>query len=576
MAVIAGDLVTRLGVDGRKFQSGLSKARGETRSFAADVTKIVSGIAIVDIFKSSASSMFGLASGTVGLAASAETASVQFKVLTGSAESAARVMDQINKFAADTPFESMEITQAAKQLLAFGGDAGTVITELKTLGELSSGMGIPLTELAEIYGKARIQGRLFMEDINQLQGRGINISAELAKEFGNVREAVEKGQVNFGHLERALKAMTSEGGDFAGMMVEMSQTFEGQTSTLIDNVKSIGRGIGEAILPKLTAMVSEANAMLSKFNELPDRIKFIGDVIDASMDVAFLSVKEKWKSMLKDMVADALKIDWMGLINPVEGQAMDALNALMQKKPGEQDMGVAQARLKDLLGQVAPAAPNAAGNGEVANANVPKRFEGDTPAINNLNAVFAEWDRLSAANREAWKSLSEVIERGASDAEIVAAGAAADAAKAALMKHADVTVPAASKAVGQERFTSGIASMFGKLKESPLMGSLASAGAGVGGMVDRAKIQAGAIAGTFSNWLGTDREEQDAATKSGPSYANAMQKGSQEAFSTILNDVLGVRQDPLLKATKEQTKQIVAALTKQKTPVQPKFAPEFA
>jgi len=318
-------------------------------------------------------------------------------------------------------------------------------------------------------------------------------------------------------------------------------------------------------------MVSEANAMLSKFNELPDRIKFIGDVIDASMDVAFLSVKEKWKSMLKDMVADALKIDWMGLINPVKGQAMDALNALMQKKPGEQDMGVAQARLKDLLGQVAPAAPNAAGNGAVANANVPKRFEGDTPAINNLNAVYAEWDRLSAARRDASAAL--IV---ASEGEIIAAADALTKAEQDLTKMRNETVPAAHKAVRQENFTSGIASMFGKLKESPLMGSLASAGAGVGGMVDRAKIQANAIAGTFSNWLGTDREEQDAAAKSGPSYANAMQKGSQEAFSTILNDVLGSRKDPLLKATKEQTTQIVAAISKQKPSMQPKFAPEFA
>ena len=105
---------------------------------------------------------------------------------------------------------------------------------------------------------------------------------------------------------------------------------------------------------------------------------------------------------------------------------------------------------------------------------------------------------------------------------------------------------------------------------------LAGVQMGVGGMVDRAKVQAGAIAGTFSNWLGADRTEQTKAEQSGPSFANAMHKGSQEAFSTILNDVLGVRQDPLLKATKEQTKQIVAALTKQKPSVQPKFAPEFA
>jgi hypothetical protein len=353
MAVIAGDLVTRLGVDGRKFQSGLAKARGETRSFAADVTKIVSGIALYDIGKSAVTSVFGLAKETVNLAATAETAAVQFKVLTGSASSAAAVMDEINKFAADTPFESMEITQAAKQLIAFGGSAGTVIGELRTLGDLSAGMGIPLTELAEIYGKARIQGRLFMEDINQLQGRGINISAELAKEFGNVREAVEKGQVNFGHLERALKAMTSEGGAFAGMMQDMSKTFEGQTSTLLDNIKAIGRDIGEMILPRLTEMVDQSNKVLAAFNALGDaRWKFLGDVLVASFDVAIETIKIHWKQMLADMTKE-VSLFSVDVIPGVAAARNAAAGKLMPERAGG-GLDAAQNRLNALIGQLNP------------------------------------------------------------------------------------------------------------------------------------------------------------------------------------------------------------------------------
>jgi hypothetical protein len=493
MAVIAGDLVTRLGVDGRRFQSGLDKARGQTRSFAADVTAIVSGIAIVDVFKSSAQSLFGLATGAVGLAASAETASIQFRVLTGSAESAAKVMDDINKFAANTPFESMEITQAAKQLIAFGGSAGTVISELQTLGDLSAGMGIPLTELAEIYGKARIQGRLFMEDINQLQGRGINVTAELAKEFGNVREAVEKGQVNFGHLERALRTMTTEGGAFAGMMQDMSKSFEGQTSTLVDNIKAIGRGIGEFVLPQLTGMLAEANAILAKFNELPDRIKFVGDVIDASMDVAFLAIKDKWKSMLRDMVREAIKIDWMGIINPVGGQAADVANALVNGQPIDaNNLGQAQAKLAGLLGQVNPAA--------------------------NGNGAAFEWQ----GPREQ--------------------GFAAGLIRSMKPKPGEVR-----KAFG---------SLFAAIGSDPL---IASAKGGVGGMLDRAKIQAEALAGTFSNWFGSpdwDKSQKDAAAKQEPQLAGAMAQGSQEAFSTIFAAMLKRGKDPNVAATEKQTREL--------------------
>jgi hypothetical protein len=508
MAVIAGDLVTRLGVDGRKFQSGLAKARGETRSFAADVTKIVSAIALYDIGKSAVTSVFGLARETVNLAATAETAAVQFKVLTGSASSAAAVMDEINKFAADTPFESMEITQAAKQLIAFGGSAGTVIGELRTLGDLSAGMGIPLTELAEIYGKARIQGRLFMEDINQLQGRGINISAELAKEFGNVREAVEKGQVNFGHLERALKAMTSEGGAFAGMMQDMSKTFEGQTSTLLDNIKAIGRDIGEMILPRLTEMVDQSNKVLAAFNALGDaRWKFLGDVLVASFDVAIETIKIHWKQMLKDMTKE-VSLFSVDVIPGVAAARNAAAGKLMPERAGG-GLDAAQNRLNALIGQLNP-------------GQQPPPFQ--------------------------WQGPREQ-------------GFAAGILRNMKPKPGEMG-PAFQK-------------LFSAIGSDALLGSAKN---GIMGIAQRGQMQANAMAGTLSNWFNSPDWEKNKQQQqqTGPTFANAQEKGSQEAFATILNNVLGGKKDPMIKATEKQTQQLVAAFTKQKPTFQPKFAPEFA
>ena len=491
MAVIAGDLVTRLGVDGRKFQSGLDKARGQTRSFAADVTSIVSGIAIVDIFKSTAKSVFGLASGAVGLAASAETASIQFRVLTGSAESAAKVMDDINKFAADTPFESMEITQAAKQLIAFGGSAGTVIDELTTLGDLSAGMGIPLTELAEIYGKARIQGRLFMEDINQLQGRGINVTAELAKEFSNVRDAVEKGQVNFGHLERALRAMTTEGGAFAGMMQDMSKSFDGQTSTLTDNIKTIGRDLGEMGLPRLTEIIAETNKMLAAFNSMgDDRWRFLGDVLIASFDVAMETIKLHWADMLNGMIDQVTKVDWSKLLNPFAGVNINDLRPTV--KPG--NLQEAQGRLQGLMQRLQAA--------------------GAQQAMTKEGVGNPGFDR-GWIEREVPKSLK-------------------DAAK----------------------------SLFESLGNDPL---ISSAKNGVGGMIDRAKIQADALAGTFSNWFNSPDWNKDAVKQQEPQLAGAMAAGSQEAFSNIFAAMLQRgSSDPNVKATEKQTRELKKALKENK------------
>ena len=545
MAVI-GDLVTRLGVDGRKFQSGLDKARGDARSFASDITKIVSGIAIYDIGKSAVMSVFGLGKSTVELAATAETAAVQFKVLTGSAEEAASVMKQINKFAADTPFESMEITQAAKQLIAFGGSSKTVISELQTLGDLAAGMGIPLGELAELYGKSRIQGRLFMDDINQLQGRGINVTAELAKEFGNVREAVEKGQVNFSHLEKALKAMTTEGGAFAGMMVDMSATFDGKLSTMIDNVKTLGRGIGEMLLPPLKEVLSDVNNILGKFNEMPNRVEFIGDVIESSFDVAFLHIAEKWDEMLIDMAGSArdLLISGAGemLMPAWMGDLGGAMEVGKRNENRPQDLEAANKRLEELLGKLqGPAAAAAPA------AQAKPRFEGNTPAINNLNAVYAEWDRLGAEANKA----RDAFLAAAPGPDQIAAMKVSEDAQAALSKMAQVTVKEAHaevrKETGGRKLTEGVSSLW-KALESPI----AEAQMAAQGMWDRGKIKADAAMGTLSNIFTGDPAKKEKPIE--PRLAGAMQAGSQDAYSTIVQAM--IRQaDPVVKAVREQTKE---------------------
>lgn len=149
----------------------------------------------------------------IKLAADAETVNTQFKVLTGSQEAATKLMGEIDQFASSTPFQKMEIADAARQLLAFNGSADTAVDELRMLGDLAAGTGQPIGELAELYGKAKVQGRLFGEDINQLTGRGIPIIQALAQEFGvaesEIKKLVADGKVGFPEMQRALAGMTA-------------------------------------------------------------------------------------------------------------------------------------------------------------------------------------------------------------------------------------------------------------------------------------------------------------------------------------------------------------------------------
>lgn len=207
----------------------------------------------------------------VKLAADAQQMEVAFNVMLGSAEKAKAMMSDIQAFAASTPFESTEIAAAAKSLLAFGVSQEQIIPNMKMLGDLSAGLGINIGELAQIYGKAKVQGRLFAEDINQLQGRGIPIVQALAKNFGvmetEIRGMVENGQIGFPQLQAALFELTKEGSKFGGMMGKQAETFWGQWSTLMDNLKIAFSGVGKMFINTLTEILKILNQVLEAWNK---------------------------------------------------------------------------------------------------------------------------------------------------------------------------------------------------------------------------------------------------------------------------------------------------------------------
>jgi len=205
--------------------------------------------------------------GAIKLAADAETLGIKLKVLTGSADTANRVMAKMDAFAADTPFQKMEIGDAVQKLISFGSASETVFDELRMIGDIAAATGTPIGELAELYGKAQVQGRLFGEDINQLTGRGIPIVAELAKQFGvaesKVKDLVADGKVGFPEMQKAMAAMVGPTGKFGGMMSELSATTAGKFSTFIDRVLLLGTAIGEQLLPHANKLLDWASGMIS-------------------------------------------------------------------------------------------------------------------------------------------------------------------------------------------------------------------------------------------------------------------------------------------------------------------------
>jgi tape measure domain-containing protein len=159
-----------------------------------------------------------------------------------------------------------------------------------------------------LYGKARVQGRLFGEDINQLTNRGIPIIQELAKQFGvsdsEVKKLVASGEVGFPAIEKAFVSLTSEGGKFAGMMEAQSKTTTGLFSTLKDTVNEVFLTLGQPINDAIRPLIAEGIGLVQKLVPLAAEA---GAAIKDTIQVVIAAFKS---GQLLELVASALSLGY--------------------------------------------------------------------------------------------------------------------------------------------------------------------------------------------------------------------------------------------------------------------------
>ena len=175
---------------------------------------------------------------------------VAFETMLGSKSKADALMGQLIDTAAKTPFEMSEVAEASKMLLAYGMEGSKVNETLIRLGDIAAGLSMPLKDLAFLYGTTMVQGRLYTQDLNQFLGRGIPLADELAKQFGKnkseVKKLVEEGKIGFPEVQKAIEALTGEGGKFGGLMDKQSKTIKGQLSNIEDAWEQMMNEIGKS------------------------------------------------------------------------------------------------------------------------------------------------------------------------------------------------------------------------------------------------------------------------------------------------------------------------------------------
>lgn len=197
---------------------------------------------------------------------------IAFETMLGSGTKAQALMNQMVETAAKTPFDLMGVAGGAKQLMAYGLAADKVNDTLIKLGNIASGLSIPLNDIVYLYGTTMVQGRLYTQDVRQFTGRGIPLVRELADMYGvtaeKINEMVTAGKIGFADVEKVLNKLTGAGGQFYNLMAKQSASLTGMISNLEDAWDSMLNEIGKQNQDLFAGAIGMASTLVENYDEI--------------------------------------------------------------------------------------------------------------------------------------------------------------------------------------------------------------------------------------------------------------------------------------------------------------------
>jgi hypothetical protein len=286
MATPIKELLVRINADASGLEKGFNDAGKSSDKFIDGIQKKLGQVVTV-------MAAFKLAMDGIKFNAMTQQAEIAFTTMLGSASKAKTMIADMTEFAKTTPFDFPGVRDAGKQLLAFGIESEKIIPTLKMLGDVGAGVGAPISDMAYLLGTIKTSMRATTMDINQFTGRGIPMWEELAKVIydtkeptdemtASMRKMVESGSIGFTEIEQAFKNMSGDGGAFANLMMQQSNSFEGALSNLMDTFNVfLGTTTGGAMDP----LENSFRVLTEDLENLTDNFEVWGSVAGEAVEV---------------------------------------------------------------------------------------------------------------------------------------------------------------------------------------------------------------------------------------------------------------------------------------------------
>lgn len=199
---------------------------------------------------------------------------LQFQNITGSAEEAYYIINQIRDI--DTLIDEDALASSVIRLTKFGISAKNAVETVKVLGDVGvhSGKNIgEMTELLISYNEAiALNGSMTTKQMKSLGAELPSVKNELEKmavaSGTTLNQALKDGSISADMFQKAMVKAASSGGEAFKAMEKQSKSQKGAWDNFRDTIKHLSQDIGMQLSPALTKIANGFKDIIEKNKKL--------------------------------------------------------------------------------------------------------------------------------------------------------------------------------------------------------------------------------------------------------------------------------------------------------------------
>ena len=204
-------------------------------------------------------------------------------ILINSAERGSQIFSELSQMALISPYTLIELSAAAKQLVAYDIAAKDVVDTTRRLADMASAVGVPMERLTYALGQIKAYGYLNSRDARMFANAGIPLVKQLSDYYtqlegkiistADVYDRMKKKAIDYNDVMAVVTKMTDEGGKFFDFQAKMAETLKVRLANLTLAWNNMLNEIGESSQGLLTSTIGGLKELFLHWKDIDTVIK---------------------------------------------------------------------------------------------------------------------------------------------------------------------------------------------------------------------------------------------------------------------------------------------------------------